>query len=212
MNAEEWFYDRLWRAVQDLTQPRRTVEAVSYWDKARHRKWRTHVVDHPPLLIALERAVVPGHGASGEHGVRRVPGSRPPLRLDAIDAQATIYGAVRVWVKRVDATSRGGVGADLALLAGLALTLPLVRLERLSKDAQGWVSLTRVLIGEESPSTALYAPCLTCDAIGGLRVRWQSQTAGCVKCGAGWRADDGSLTLLAEHVRTFADGRSVSGM
>lgn len=192
--------ERLALAVNELTKPRQTVSQVGYWDRSRHRKLRTHTVTHAPLLVEL--ANVGGGGSqSGDERGARYPTSRPPLRLDALDAQRAILAGVLTWLERLAAESRGGLYADLGQLVGLALPLPDSLAERVAHAAQGWATLAKVVTGFESAAFRPRAACPLCSEMQTLRVRVETASAACVACGEGWRKSDGTIYMLAEHIR-----------
>ncbi len=197
--------DRLTLGVRELTEPRRTVEAVPGWTKSRHRTVKLHTVTHPPLLAALGHAVMPGAGLRHK-GVRTAPGSRPPIRLDAIDAQALIVRGVAQWTQALGNAPRGTVAKDLRGMVG-TLSGAVRYLDAAVKSVQGWVTLCRVVSGWETPAFAPRgASCPVCEGVGGLRVRWETETAVCLRCGVSWGALNGSIYVLAEHIRQSRDG------
>jgi len=69
-----------------------------------HAAVRGKLITHAPLLDQLRAAAVPGGSMPGESR-RRPPGSRPPARLDAVEAHANIYVAVAVWRVRLNLPS-----------------------------------------------------------------------------------------------------------
>lgn len=61
-----------------------------------HTAIRGQIVTHEPLLDQLRAAAQPGGAIPGEHR-RTVPTSRPPARLEAVEALAGIYVAISGW-------------------------------------------------------------------------------------------------------------------
>lgn len=61
-----------------------------------HIAVRGRVVTHPPLLDQLRVAAIPGNTRQGAER-RRVPDSRPPARLDSVDALSEIYVELAGW-------------------------------------------------------------------------------------------------------------------
>lgn len=198
--------DRLVLAVDELTQPRQTVSRVGYWDRSRHKKFRVHVVTHAPLLKELADAISPRY--EGEGG-RSAPGSRPPLRLDAIDAERAIGRGVLEWLERLALESRSVLAFDLRQLVGMAPLLPESVLVKLVSNAMGWTTLAKVVTGFEAPAFRPRAACPLCSESGSLRVRAETASAACVACGAGWRKSDATIFVLAEHIR-LTNGESES--
>lgn len=189
---------RLRLAVDELTLPRKTVSQVGYWSRSRHRKLRTHTVIHAPLLAELANAGVPRR--EGEGG-RSAPGSRPPLRLDVIDAERAIVRGVLTWLELMALQTRGTLAADLRLLVGMAPILPGSVLEQLASRATGWTTLAKVVTGFEAAAFRPRAACPLCGESSSLRVRAETASAACVACGEGWRKSDGTIYVLAEHIK-----------
>lgn len=193
--------DRLQDAVDELTLPRAHVVREPYWDAARHRKYRLVRVAHQPLLVDLALAIVPGGGQVDGEGVRPMPGSRPAARLEAIDELERIKKGVLGWVSTLALTSRFAIAADLRMLVGAALQVSDVTLAGLSRDARGWATGARVVIGWEPPVFAPRVCCPACEALSSLRIYPAQKTGRCVMCGVTWAEDDGGFGVLVEHVR-----------
>lgn len=65
-----------------------------------HIAIRGKIVTHPPLLDQLRQAAQPGATTQGPER-RSVPRSRPPVRLDAVDALSTVYVEISGWHARL---------------------------------------------------------------------------------------------------------------
>lgn len=68
-----------------------------------HAAVQRRVVTHPPLLDSLRDACQPGRGP--DTGRRTPPGSRPPIRLDTVDALSEIYVGISRWHARLSPPS-----------------------------------------------------------------------------------------------------------
>ena len=79
--------DRIAADVRQLTEPI-------------HMAVGQRLVTHDPLLDQLREACQPGGGVPGE-ARRSTPGSRPPARLDPLDALAFIYVGIAEWRVRL---------------------------------------------------------------------------------------------------------------
>lgn len=69
-----------------------------------HIAIRGKIVTHPPLLIQLRQATIPGRTQRGPER-RQVPKSRPPAALDPMDALAEIYVELSGWHARLQLDS-----------------------------------------------------------------------------------------------------------
>lgn len=186
--------DQLHAAVDALTRPRRTVEHVQGWTAARNRTTVQHAVVHPPLLTALAAAAYPAQRGGG---ARSVPGSRPPVNLDAVDRLQQIEREIWKWRQTAEIDAAGSM-ATLKGLAGHASRLDAEALACLAGDARRWVVWAETTTGERQRPWSPDAPCPVCDQRHGLRVALLEQRAYCRLCEASW--DDMTIGLLAAHV------------
>lgn len=209
-------------AIGDLTEPRRHIEPYWTWTPGRHRQMSAWTSDQPSLLDQL-RQLADTNPVNGEPGTGGFE-SRPPGTLDALDRLVVIDAAVDDWlIRRLDLAHRditippdhvcrhGAHGAvcdpcsqhaDLRQLVGAAGHLHLDTLGELWQAARRWRTWAAVCTGWQSPAFAPQAPCPMCETVGRLRIRLDTRTATCLGCGEVW--DQGSIGLLAEHIRDFA--------
>jgi len=100
------------------------------------------IIAHPPLLAQLRAAAVPGQ--HGGHGATRhnAPGSREPVRLDAVDVLSEIYVGISAWHARLRLPSpppdQDWQMATLTALADAATTLDPQRSEWLAVEVHTW--------------------------------------------------------------------------
>lgn len=87
-------HDRLAHMADDVTQ---LVKPI-------HIAVRGRIVTHPALLDQLRAACVPGNSQRGPER-RRIPDSRPPLRLDAVDLLSGVYVGMAGWHAKLDLPS-----------------------------------------------------------------------------------------------------------
>jgi hypothetical protein len=66
-----------------------------------HAAVRGRVVTHDPLLDQLRDAAAPTSGGTRGPERRSIPDSRPPARIDPVDALATIYVEISAWHARL---------------------------------------------------------------------------------------------------------------
>jgi hypothetical protein len=192
--------EQLHAAVDALTNSRRTFTPITYWDANRHRRTRQHEVNHLPLLEALLEAAYPG--STGERGGRSVPGSRPPLRLDAIDRYVQVQQEAKLWRRRLQIDAAGlvatvkGFGVHASQIDAEALT-------ELTGAARCWVVWAETATGERAPLFAPDAPCPVCERRHGLRVNVAEQRAYCRHCTSWW--DESSIGVLGAHVARWTE-------
>jgi len=194
---------QLHAAVDALTRDRRTVEHVTGWTKSRNRTTRQHAVVHPPLLAALAAAAHPAR-RGGESGARQVPGSRPPVNLDAVDRLREIEREIWKW-RQTAQIAAAAPDAALRMLDGQAALLDADALAQLAADARRWQVWAETTTGERQRPWSPDAPCPVCDQRHGLRVALLEQRAYCRHCEAWW--DDSTLGLLAAHVARTSEAR-----
>lgn len=106
-----------------------------------HTAIRGQIVTHDPLLDQLREASIPGGAIPGEHR-RSVPTSRPPARLDAVDALAEVYVGISGWHARLRLGSPPREAdwqkAVLRQLVGAAPTLAPSIADWLSHEVRDW--------------------------------------------------------------------------
>ncbi len=164
---------------------------------------RVHRTEHPSLLDQLALAAIPASTAADGPG-NRIPDSRPAASLEAIYVLTVIERETASWLDHLGLTSRGTLAADLRGLVGVDVDH--TTLKELAHDAHGWYSRARIATGWDTPA---YQPPAPCPVIGcgqrGLRVQLEAKTARCIYCKSTWKDADGSLQVLAEHVRWYTD-------
>lgn len=104
-----------------------------------HIALRGRIITHPPLLDQLRDAT---HPTGGHVGIRTPPGSRPPLRIDALDTLSTIYVGISTWHARLNLPSPprhlDWQKATLAMFADTAPTLALPIADYLADETADW--------------------------------------------------------------------------
>lgn len=198
---------RLGDLVDELTSKHKVETPIYGWTPSRHRKMTAvKSMFYPPLLDQLADCVRPHGGQTDdEGGGRRVPSSRAPLDLDALDRLVAIEHGVNRWRQQLGMDSRGDVKRDLRGLVGAVTRTTSTQVDELTSEASTWWRWCRTVAGWDSAPWRPHAPCLACDKRGGLRVRLDQQTACCVACGAAWGADN--IGLLARHIEAVTSGR-----
>ncbi|HEU4422113.1 MAG TPA: hypothetical protein VFR67_06180 [Pilimelia sp.] len=104
----------------------------------------------PCLLDQLRDACTPSGGTTGA-GIRTPPGSRPPVRLDAVDALAEVYAGISMWHARLRLPSpprdQDWQLSVLRTLADTAPTLEPARADWLAIEVHDWWRLAATASG-----------------------------------------------------------------
>lgn len=175
-----------------------------------------HTTQVPALLAQL--VVASPSGAVDErdnHGY----GSRPTIRVDAIDTLSRIDDEAARWVRwlghddpgdKIDpktgrALPGSGTRRCVRLLGGLAPSLPAAVRTQLLRDVRRWWTWARIVSGWDSPAWRPDNTCPMCGERRSLRVNLAAQAAFCVhdQCRETWDATN--IGLLADHIRTESE-------
>lgn len=196
-------HDRILAAADALTEPYLHTEQVSVWVN-RNRKVYRHTVVLPGLLAQLHQSVIPVSSSAGAPA-GGVPGSRPPLALEALSCHDEIVTAVAGWCRTLDITPRTSPESNIRALVGA--TVPDDRVRPLLADMRRWQRWCAVLTGWESiyRPAGVACPVVDCGRVNTLRINLTAATAMCRGCGATWSDEDGTLGLLAEYIRANTD-------
>ncbi len=135
-------HDLLARMADDIGQ---LVDPI--WIAAGRRPIR-----HDPLLDQLRDAAQPSRGTTSGPERHRVPESRPPLSVDAVDTLVGIYVALAGWHARLNLPSPPRAAADwqkaaLRQLVGVAATLAPSIADQLADDVNTWWSRAATTTG-----------------------------------------------------------------
>ncbi|MGK5737262.1 DUF7341 domain-containing protein [Micromonospora sp. URMC 103] len=196
--------------AEQLCDPRHHVERIPYWDTNRNRKYREWRTTQPGLLAQLHEAAVEPADARNDPGPRSVPGSRPPLALEALSTHMAItaYAAHWCWSLKID--QRDTVEANIRALVGKAPTLDDDALTALASEMRRWTHWAAVASRWVAPPFEPHVPCPACQAVGKLRVNLRAQIAHCRGCQNTWAADDGSIFHLGEYIQAHANNRQAA--
>lgn len=206
--------DDLAEAAAALTDPHQHAEPRWEWDANRHRKpLPPHVTTMPGLIQQLRDMAEPG--ASGDDsGSQSVPGSRPPVSLEAVSLIAAVgFGAA--WrCQQLGLAPRATPEDNIRALVGVAGRLPFEDVDRpqepsqrnLCRELRAWQHQAEVIAGWRDAAVELIAPCPAlvdadrpCGARGSLLAQADMTGARCTACGGRW--DEDSVEGLFEHVR-----------
>lgn len=191
--------------VHVLVDARRHTEPVWVW-VGRNRKLRAYTTDQPSLLDQL-RAVADEPTVEDPTGAARpVPGSRAPGGQDALDRLIAIEHAVTWWTAdHLHRDLRPTVEDNLRLLAGASTRMEDPDLRRLAGDVKRWHGWAATLTGWQTPPWRPRAACPLCARLGTLIVHLDEKRAYCSGCAEVWSEEDGSIGLLADHIRQASD-------
>ena len=195
--------------ADELTDSRDHVEPItsSWWDHNRNKKTRTvrYKQRIPSLLDQLAAAVQPGEAYVEQEGARPGFASRPPARLDAIDRLLAIEAGAARWVTSIGLTPRDTTAGNIRALVGISGTLDSDTLAALVTEVYLWRNWAATVTGWQTPPWRPRVACPVCETLGTLRIRLDRKTACCMDCGEAWSETDGSIFLLAEHIKAETD-------
>jgi hypothetical protein len=89
---------------------------------------------------------------------------------------------------------------NLRQIVGLA-TADGADIERIASDVASWRRRAEEVAGWRDPARQPYVRCPTCSRLGTLRVDLAERHAVCVSCRSAWSEAEGTIGLLAEHIR-----------
>lgn len=191
--------------ITELCDPHHHVERIPYWDNNRNRKTREHRTIQPGLLQQLRDQLEPGANTatSGSSGYA----SRPPVATEALSRYMQISDAVHRWAWSLRLQPRTDLDSQCRALIGAAATLDPDTLGTLLTEARRWRNWAAVVTGWDTPPFHPRVPCPidTCGKVTGLRVNLEAQSALCSACGSTWDGADGSITVLANYIRSTTD-------
>lgn len=197
--------DQILDVADTLTEPRFNREPIAYWDNNRHRKIRHHTTMQPGLLAQLYQSVLPTWSSSDEAGGSSVPASRPPLAVEALSLHDEISMAVLDHCSEHGLAVRNNVESNLRGLVGAVGHLDHDEAKQLLADMRHWRGWCNVYLGWERIllPRGVRCPLPDCGQLNSLRVNLTNATALCRDCKATWGQDDGSIDLLAAHIKTL---------
>lgn len=188
-------------AVDVLTNPMEVREPYEVWDGNRNRKqlWWKHRM--PSLVDQLATAKIPGEVYAEDQGgaVRRMPGSTPPAKIEAINLELalTAWAADNAW--RLLRQVRETTTANLRAIVGAKVDSDTNT--QLLTELRRWVHRALVIAGWQRPPWRPDVPCPACERRGTLRIRLDIETAICTECGETW--DKTTIGILASYVASL---------
>lgn len=186
-----------------LTEPSIHREPIPEWDRHRNRRVRHHhKTVQPGLLAQLYQSVVPSSSSSADPPAGGVPGSRPPLAVEALSAHEQITTDVYRWCASLGLECRPRVESNIRQLAAKAMSFDEGTGKVLLTELARWRRWCLVLTGWEHVRVVRGVPCprVGCGQPGTLRINLTTVSAMCRHCGAVWGEDDGGIGVLAQYV------------
>lgn len=198
-------FDQITDVADTLTEPHIHAEPYTVWIN-RNRKTRHHRTVQPGLLAQLYQSVIPAW-CSGEAPAGGVPGSRPPLAVEALSRHDEIAMAVLRWCTSLGIDSRVSAESNIRALVGATSRLDEDTARALLDEMRQWRRWCAVLTGWENLYRPAGVPCpiVGCGQTNTLRINLTAQTALCKACSSTWSAEDGSIVVLADIIRTRSD-------
>ena len=199
--------------VRELTEEREHSEPRFTWTSKRNRRLTKHVTQQPSLLDQLrELARDPITEDDGSGGSRSIPESRTPEGSAAFELLLTIEAGSAWWVSvAFRHPLRQTVEGNLAALVGCATTAEQEQagyadtLARIAADVAGWRARAEEVTGWRDRARQPYVRCPVCNRLGTLRVDLTEHRATCLACRTTWSQAEGTIGLLAEHIRAERD-------
>lgn len=190
--------------VRLLTEPREHTQPYDQWTKSRNRKFSTHVTRQPSLLAQLRVLVV--SPVTEDSTGRSVPGSRTPEGAAAFDLLESITEGAAGWAAALTGRPRLTVRENLTAAVGAATGASDLHLKQVALDVAIWLEAVQIATGWEDRTVRPYARCPHCERLGTLRLKaGADDRAWCVGCGAVWSRAEGTIGLLADHIRAVND-------
>lgn len=205
-------YDAIRDLADDLTEPHMHSEPIKYWDGNRNKKFRWHVTVQPGLLAQLYQSVMPVSSSAEPHA-GGVPGSRPPLAVEALSRHDEIAMAVLRWCTSLRLATRVSVESNVRQLAAAAQAFDDDDAKVLLSEMRQWRRWCAVLTGWESlyRPAGVACPIDSCGKTNTLRVNLTAKTAMCQACASTWSEDDGGIGVLASYIQTVTSGARMAG-
>lgn len=190
--SRESLHAELEQHIRALTHVRDNTEYVERRTNGggkRSRRRLPHHVTLPPLLDALDDALVPAvTGSTGPAGGFE---SRPAAELEPAAVRRGIIDAAAWWAHEL------GVPPTIAALLTADPTDE--QLELLVAHAAFWVDRARQATGEDPGERVLADPCPYCWRRNALAIAGDLESARCTRCGVRWNLD--TIGLLAQMIR-----------
>jgi hypothetical protein len=193
--------DQILAVADELTEPHLHREPYTTWVN-RNRKTSYHETVQPGLLAQLYQSVSPV-SSNGEAPAGGVPGSRPPLAVEALSRHDEICMAVLRWCTSLRLDTRVSAESNIRGLVGAAGNLDQDTQAVLLAELRQWRRWAAVLTGWENLYRPARVPCpiVDCGKTNTLRINLTAQTALCQACSSTWSGDDGSIAVLADYIR-----------
>jgi hypothetical protein len=200
-------HDAIRDLADELCDPHQHAEVIPFWDNNRNRKFRRHITIQPGLIQQLYQSVMPASSSAEPHA-GGIPGSRPPLAVEALSRHDEIAMAVLGWCREYRLPTLVSVESNIRRLAAASQRFDDDDARGLLADLRQWRRWCAVLTGWESLYRPARVPCpvVDCGRTNTLRINLTAKTAMCHACAATWSEDDGTITVLAAYIETVTAG------
>lgn len=194
--------DQIIDTADTLTEPHINREPYTVWTGSRHRQIRHHITVQHGLLKQLYHAAIIPTCTTNDEPSSSIPGSRPPLEVEALSRHDQITAAVLGWCATLGLTPRTNPESNIRAVAAAAGRLDEPQQKTLHAELRRWTGWCRVYLGLEHirriPGTR--CPLTDCGTLGTLRINLTTSHGLCTTCGATWNHD--TIGVLAEHIKT----------
>lgn len=197
----ENLHNQILTTADELTEPHTHREPYTIWTGSRHRTTHHHTtVQHGLLRQLYTAALIPTHTTTDSPG-SSIPGSRPPLEVEALSRHHQITAAAANWCTTLGLKQRPTPESNIRGIVGALTQLDDQQQKILHADLRRWTGWCRVYLGLEQvrriPGTR--CPLTDCTQLGTLRINLTTSHGLCTACGATWDRD--TIGVLANHIK-----------
>lgn len=196
--------------ADELTDSQEHIELIYGWTQNRHRKLlRKHKYTRPGLLQELRDAIHTPTPADTDNTttLRPIPGSKPPLLLEALARLIDIETSSNRWIWLAGIPNRGRAESNIRALVGAAANMISDQQHELLQDLRRWRAWAAVMSGWALPpyQPRINCPMPDCGQHSTIRIILERKTGLCVACQTIWTEWDGTINLLAAYIKTETD-------
>lgn len=194
-------HNQILTTADELTEPHTNREPYTIWTGSRHRQTRHHITTQHGLLRRLYHAAIVPICAGTDEPSSSIPGSRPPLEVEALSRHDQISAAARIWCKQAGVAPRASTESNIRAVVGAFTLLDDTQQKTLLADLRRWSGWCRVYLGLEhiAPIPGVRCPLTDCQQLGTLRINLTTSHGLCTACGATWNTD--TIGVLAQHIK-----------
>lgn len=197
----ENLHDQILTTADALTEPHTHREPYTIWTGSRHRKTHHHITTQHGLLRRLYHAAIVPTCTNTDEPTSSIPGSRPPLEVEALSRHDQISAAARSWCAHTGVGPRASTESNIRAIVSNLAKLDDQQQKTLLADLRRWSGWCRVYLGLEHIRRipGVRCPLADCNQLGTLRINLTTSHGLCTTCGATWNTD--TIGVLAEHIK-----------